>query len=79
MNGSDSYVYSKMFGSYCVIICLYVDDMLIFGTKVNVVNETKMFLSSQFDMRNLGEADVILGIKMRKTEKWLFHVSISLY
>ncbi|XP_074266326.1 uncharacterized protein LOC141588800 [Silene latifolia] len=32
-NNSDSCVYSKMFGSDCVIICLYVDDMLILVLK----------------------------------------------
>ena len=68
VNGFDSCVYSNFSGSDCVIICLYVDDILIFGTNVNVVNETKMFLSSKFDMRYLGEADVNLGIKIRKTK-----------
>ncbi|GKE14652.1 retrovirus-related pol polyprotein from transposon TNT 1-94, partial [Tanacetum coccineum] len=68
VNASDTCVYSKVIASNCVIICLYVDDMLIFGTNINVVNETKTFLSSQFDMKDLGEVDVILGIKVRKTE-----------
>ena len=68
VNGSNSCVYSKVFGSDCVIIYLYVDNILIFGTNVNLVNETKMFLPSKFDMRDLGESNVILGIKIRKTE-----------
>jgi len=68
VNSSDTCVYSELFGQECVIICLYVDDMLIFGTNVTVVNETKSFLSSHFDMKDLGEADVILGIKMRKID-----------
>ena len=65
VNGFDYCVYSNFSRPDCVIICLYVDDILIFGTNVNVVNETKMFLSSKFDMRDLGEADVILGIKKK--------------
>jgi hypothetical protein len=68
VNASDSYVYSKLFGSHYVIICLYVDDILIFGTNLEVINTTKMFLSSHFHMKGLGEADVILGVKIRKTE-----------
>src|SRR5262249_23178283 len=36
VNASDSCVYSKLFGSDCVIICLYVDDMLIFGSNLEV-------------------------------------------
>nr|GFA76151.1 zinc finger, CCHC-type [Tanacetum cinerariifolium] len=49
-----------------VIICLYVDDMLIFGTNQDQVNKTKELLSSKFDMKDLGEAEVILGIKIKR-------------
>nr|GEX72152.1 zinc finger, CCHC-type [Tanacetum cinerariifolium] len=43
-----------------VIICLYVDDMLIFGTDQNRVDKTKKFLSSKFSMKDMGESDAIL-------------------
>jgi len=45
-----------------------VDDMLIFGTNVSVVNEAKRLLSFLFEMKDLGEADVILGIKLSKSK-----------
>lgn len=32
-----------------------------------MVNETKSFLSSQFEMKDFGEVDVILGIKLKRT------------
>ena len=32
VNASESCLYSKTFGTDCVIVCLYVDDMLILGT-----------------------------------------------
>ena len=67
VNLSDSCVYSKFIGSNCVLICLYVDDMLIFGTNLHVVKETKKLLSSLFEIKDMGEADVILGVKIRKT------------
>jgi len=60
-------VYSKVIDSYCVIICLYVDDMLLFGTSMRVVNETEKLWSFHFEMKDMGEADVILGIKIEKT------------
>ncbi|GKE38734.1 zinc finger, CCHC-type containing protein, partial [Tanacetum coccineum] len=41
-----------------VITCLYVDDMLIFGTDQNQVDKTKKILSSKFSMKDMGEADV---------------------
>ncbi|GJT61122.1 zinc finger, CCHC-type containing protein [Tanacetum coccineum] len=43
-----------------VIICLYVDDILIFGTDHVQVDLTTEFLSSRFSMKDTGEADVIL-------------------
>nr|GEV66525.1 zinc finger, CCHC-type [Tanacetum cinerariifolium] len=48
-----------------VIICLYVDDMLIFGTDQVQVDLTKEFLSSRFSMKDIGEAYVILGIRIK--------------
>ena len=41
--------------------------MLIFGTNLQVVIETKSFLRSNFDTKDLGEAEVILGIKITRT------------
>ena len=46
------------------MLCLYVDDILIFGSNLNVIEEVKKLLSSNFDMKDLGEADVILNIKL---------------
>ena len=50
-------------------ICLYVDDMLIFGTGQLQVDETKSLLPSKFAMKDLGEAEVILGIKIKRVNK----------
>jgi hypothetical protein len=53
-------------GSEGVILCLYVDDILIFGTNLNVIKEVKEFLSQNFEMKDLGETDVILNIKLER-------------
>ncbi|GJT42927.1 zinc finger, CCHC-type containing protein [Tanacetum coccineum] len=59
--GSDKCRYNKFDESgKRVIICLYVDDMLIFGTDQVQVDLTKEFLSSRFSMKDMGETDVIL-------------------
>ena len=63
---SDKYVYSKFANHRGVIICLYVDDMLIFGTDEETIIQTKLFLSSKFDMKDMGVADVILGIRITR-------------
>ena len=66
INESDKCIYSKFDDGKGVIICLYVDDMLIFGTDLEQVEVTKTLLSSKFDMKDMGEADVILGMRIFK-------------
>nr|GEU61702.1 zinc finger, CCHC-type [Tanacetum cinerariifolium] len=70
LNQSDKCVYSKFYNSgKGVIICLYVEDMFIFGTGQNQVDKTKKFLSSRFSMKDMGEANVILGVKIKRENK----------
>ena len=65
VNEADKCVYNKFDDKgNGVIICLYVDDMLIFGISIELMEMTKEFLSSSFSMKDLGEAGVILGIKI---------------
>ncbi|GJY10360.1 zinc finger, CCHC-type containing protein [Tanacetum coccineum] len=66
LNQADKYVYSKFDETgKGVIIFLYVDDMLIFDTDQVQVDLTKKFLSSRFSMKDMGEVDVILGIRIK--------------
>jgi len=65
---ADRCVYYRHDGGNSVILCLYVDDILIFGTNIDAINEVKSFLSKSFDMKDLGEATVILNIKLIKNE-----------
>ncbi|GAU26739.1 hypothetical protein TSUD_317370 [Trifolium subterraneum] len=69
LNESDKCIYYKCDGNICTIICLYVDDMLIFGSNLSAVNNVKSLLGNNFDMKDLGEASVILGIKFTRSEK----------
>ena len=46
INGGDIFIFSEFQNTYAVIICLYVDDMLIFGTDIERVKEPKSFLAS---------------------------------
>ena len=62
----DKCVYKKCIDRECVIIALYVDDMLIFGTSVDVIHSTKRFLASFFYMKDMGEAKVVLGVKITR-------------
>ena len=46
-----------------MFLVLYVDDILLIGNDVRVMPSVKVWLSSQFDMKDLGEANFILWIK----------------
>jgi hypothetical protein len=68
VNEADRCVYYRHGGGQGVILSLYVDDMLIFGTSLDVINEVKTFLCQSFDMKDRSETDVILNIKLIKGE-----------
>jgi hypothetical protein len=61
-------VYYHHGGGQGVILCLYVDDILIFEISLDVINEVKTFLCQSFDMKDMDEVDVILNIKLIKGE-----------
>jgi hypothetical protein len=58
---ADKCVYHRYGGGKGVILCLYVDDILIFGMSIELIKEVKDFLSQKFEMKDL-KADVILNI-----------------
>ena len=64
VNEANKCVYYRYGGGDTVILCLYVDDILISGNNFNVIKEVKDFLSNNFEMKYLGEAEVILNIKL---------------
>nr|GEZ42857.1 zinc finger, CCHC-type [Tanacetum cinerariifolium] len=75
LNQADKCVYRNFDASgKGLIICLYVDDMLILCTDQDQVNKTKELLSSKFDMKDLREAEVILGIRIKRGNNggWVF-------
>ena len=56
-------VYVKDIEHEYVIVCLYIDDMLIVDKDHKMIISTKNMLNSRFDMKDMGLADVILGKK----------------
>ena len=65
----DKCVYVKSIDKGYVIVCLYVDKMLIIESYNDMIKSTKKILNRMFDMKDLGVADVILGIKITRTSE----------
>ena len=57
-------MYKRHRDNAVMYLVLYVDDILLIGTDVGVMSSVKVWLSSQFDMKDLGEANFILRIKL---------------
>nr|GEU78446.1 hypothetical protein [Tanacetum cinerariifolium] len=79
-NPDDPCVYLKASGSNVAFPILYVDDILLMGNNVTLLQEVKSYLCKCFSMKDLGEAAYILGIKIiRDRSKWLIALSQSAY
>jgi hypothetical protein len=57
-------VYKKASGSSVVFLILYVDDILLIGNDIPMLEAAKTSLKNSFSMKDLGEAAYILGIKI---------------
>jgi hypothetical protein len=80
MMEEDHCVYVKKSNTAFLILSLYVDDILPAGNDLNFLNATKKWLSSMFDMKDMGEADYILGVKIqRDRSKRLLSMSQEAY
>jgi hypothetical protein len=63
-NVEEPCVYKKVSGSAVVFLVLYVDDILLIGNDISMMEVVKSSLRKSFSMKDLGEAVYILGIKM---------------
>ena len=67
-------VYFKLIGDSVIYVVLYVDDMLLVGNDKEIIQDLKTKLSSKFDMKDLGAANYILGMEIKRdhTERKLW-------
>ena len=76
----ESCVYKRCSGNVIVFLILYVDDILIIGNDVGTLSSVKVWPSKQFNMKDLGEANHILGIKLlRDRQKRILGLSQETY
>ncbi|GKA74452.1 retrotransposon protein, putative, ty1-copia subclass [Tanacetum coccineum] len=79
-NRDEPCVYQKASGSYVTFLILYVDDILIMGNNIPMLQDVKSYLGRCFAMKDLGEAAYILGIKIyRDRSKRLISLCQSAY
>ena len=63
-NGEEPCIYKWANGPVVVFLVLYVDDILLIRNDIPTLQGIKVWLSTQFSMKDLGEASYILGTKI---------------
>ena len=62
-------LYKREDKSGLLIVCVYVDDLLVTGTALNAIVEFKRDMSTKFEMSDLGKLTYYLGIEVHQLEK----------
>ena len=68
-NVDEPCVYKRIKDGKVVFLILYVDDILLIGNDVGNLSSVKLWLHQQFDMKDLGEANYVLGIRLFRDRK----------
>ena len=63
-NLDEQCVYKRHQDKVVMFLVLYVDDILLIENDVGVMSSVKIWLSRQFNMKDLGKANFVLGIKL---------------
>ena len=62
-------VYKRFQGIAVIFLVLYIDDILLIKNDIEVLSDVKDWLKNQFEMKDLGEANYLLGIKILRNRK----------
>ena len=68
-NVEDNCIYTKFKNGKFIFLILYVDDILLASSDVDLLLEMKKFLSSNFDLKDFGEASFVLGIEIHRDRR----------
>src|SRR5215469_2009872 len=66
MIDEDHYVHVKWYEADLSILFLYMDDVLIAKTSLSFMNTIKSWLSLNFEMKDFGETEFILGVRIQR-------------
>ena len=73
-------MYKKVRGSVAVFLMLHVEDIILIGNDILILQSVKILLTKNLSMKDLGEATYIFGIKIyRDRTKRLLGLSQSTY
>ena len=68
-NVDEPCVYKKIIKSKVVFLVPYMDDILLIENDIGYLTNVKNWLAAQFQMKDLGEAQYVLGIQIIRDRK----------
>lgn len=71
-SNADHTLFLKRVGDKLTALIIYVDDMVVTGNDIEEINKLKNYLSSEFDMKDLGGLKYFLGIEVVRSEQGIF-------
>ncbi|XP_022887164.1 uncharacterized protein LOC111403045 [Olea europaea var. sylvestris] len=69
---SDYSLFTKGSGNTFVVLLVYVDDIIITGPNINIIDSLKGFLHSQFKLKDLGVLKYFLGLEIARSHNGIF-------
>ena len=69
---SEPTLYIKVVGNDLVLILVYIDDLLVIGGNVDLVEEFKAEMMKQFKMTHLGLMSFFLGMEITQLREGIF-------
>lgn len=71
-NYSDYSLFTLARDGYHLQVLVYVDDLIVSGSSIEVINEFKAYLSSCFHMKDLGVLKYFLGIEVARSPAGIY-------
>ena len=62
----DQCIYQKVSGSKICFLVLYVDNIRLATNDKGLLYKMKQFISKNFDMKDMGKASYVIGIKVHR-------------
>ena len=69
---ADHTLFLKKVGDKITVLIIYVDDMIVTGNDLTEMSKLKDYLSSEFDMKDLGRLKYFLGIEVNRSKQGIF-------
>ena len=68
-NDEDNCIYAKFRNGRYIFLVLYMDDILLASSDMDLLLEIKRFLCSNYDMKDMGRRSMSWGFKSTETGK----------